>query len=164
MSNALSTKNVIENISNHAKQVTPGQPARFTAACQVDDQIWQGDLGIRELAKVPEGFREASLEEIQKTNPNGTTIPLVPPHPEAGDTIGSHHCLDRFEGVKVYLPPNWPKEAEEDYRGPVLEVKEERTVTHPTHGDVTLCPSRTYGLYYQRVHDAELRRARRNAD
>jgi len=147
----------IDRIETHAKKiasgkhetVSPGQPARFTEASSVNDGIWQGDLGLEIIEKVPDGYtlvRRAKDADRQ----------LVP-----GNTQGSKHCLDSLSGVKLYRPEKWDGES---LIGPCFVLTEERTVQHPTHGAVTIPAGFTVQCRYQREFDAELRRERRNAD
>lgn len=146
----------IEKVLNHAKRIAdgeheavkPGMPARISEAAQSGDGIWQGDLLVEVVEKVPAGHKLAKNPAVQ----------LVP-----GNTQGARHCLDSLHGVKVYYPANWP-DVEETLVGPCLVLTQERTILHPTHGPVTVPAGFTVLLSYQREYDAELKRQRRSQD
>lgn len=150
------TTNVIESLQSHVKKIQngehesvhPGQPARFTEACQAGDGIWQGDLGLELVDKVPDGYAKVDHKE--------RNMQLVP-----GNTQGSRHCLDSLSGVEVYLPQNFN---EESLQGPCLVLSKERTVLHPTHGPVTLLANSIILCRYQREWDKELQKQRRQQD
>lgn len=129
------------------RSVGPGKPARFTAAAQTGDMIWQGDLGILLAAAPPKDFKLAEKPQLQ----------LVP-----GETQGARHCLSSLEGVQVYLPPNWPNVTE---LGPFFMTGTKGvTVEHPTHGHVECLPNQGHQTVYQREWDQIQRQARRNSD
>lgn len=146
----------IEKLQRHAKRIAsgqetvkPGMPARFTEACVPGDCIWQGDLGLEIVTAVPAGL--AKLD-----TPKDVDRQLVP-----GNTTGAKHCLDSLDGVTLYRPENW---SEESLDGPCLVLAEERTVTHPVHGAVTIPAGFIVQCHYQREFDAEQRRAVRSRD
>lgn len=144
---------VIEKIVKHAarikagqdEQVRPGTPARFTAACQPGDGIWQGDLGLEIVGGFPADYVKGKA--VKK---------LVP-----DDTQGSQHCLDSLEGVVMWFPNNWSIDS---LQGPCFTLTKERTVLHPTHGLVTIPAGFTILCRYQREWDREQKKLRRARD
>ena len=145
---------VIEQIQQHAQsiargdeQVKPGQPVSFTDACTVNDAIAQGDF-ILVVAEdvVPAGYSLMKNPSLQ----------LVP-----GNNVGSKHCLDSLEGVEVYLPEGY---SEESLKGPFLRLSQDRVVTHPVHGDVSIPAGFAVNCIYQREYDSELAAERRARD
>ncbi len=121
-----------EKIRNDAEQ-------RFPEAASPGDCWRQGDLYITLLGAVPTGVERVAQPTLQ----------LVP-----GTSQGSRHCLDSLDGVAVYGQPNAGQ-----LDGPVMECGQERTITHPEHGNVVLPPG-VYGLTYQRDLDEEERQRR----
>lgn len=147
----------IERIERHAKRIAggkakvhPGQPHRISEAASVGDGVWQGDLGIEIVAKVPADY-------VRVKNPKASELQLVP-----GNTEGAKHCLDSCDGVVMHRPKGWPNA--ESLVGPCLTLTKERTILHPKHGNVTIPAGFTVLCRYQREYDAELKRERRNAD
>lgn len=143
------TSTAIDRIQEHLKDpaVRPGTPARFTEACTINDGIPQGDLNIKIVATVPNGYTKAKTPTAQ----------LVP-----GNTQGSKHCLDSLDGVTIYLPKTWGQDPD-SLDGPCLVLTEERTILHPTHGAVTIPAGFTVLCRYQREwakEEAKQRRAR----
>ena len=111
----------VQKIANNEHEtVKPGQSVRFTEACTDGDRIWQGDLALTIRTSVPKQYKLAEKPSVQ----------LV-----VGNTEGSKHCLDSLDNVEIYLPPIWD---EWSLKGPVLVIKKETTVLHPTHGNVTI--------------------------
>lgn len=152
------SKSAVQEIQEHVESqkgdpdVQPGQPARFTEACGPDDCIAQGDLNIflmEDFEEVPSGYK--LVEHLKERDKQ-----LVP-----GNLEGARHILDSLKGVKMYRPVTW---TEESLEGPILVLSEERTVTHPVHGPVTLLASRTFGFSYQREWAKERQRAVRSLD
>lgn len=142
-------KHVYERKNSKDPAVRPGQPKRFTEACVPGDTIPQGDLYLMIVDQVPVGY------ELVK-RPKAADKQLFP-----GNTIGSRHCLDSLEGVLIYRPQNWN---EESLLGPCLVLSQERTVLHPTHGNVT-APANTIVLCgYQPNFDYELMKERKARD
>jgi hypothetical protein len=138
-------------IRNGNHRVTPGQPQRISDAAGVGDGVWQGDLGIEIIAEVPREYSRVAKPTAQHKQ-------LVP-----GVTEGAKHCLDSLSGVDLYHPSGWGP----DYsglQGPALVLTEERTITHPAHGHVSIPAGNTVLCRYQREFDAEQQRERRNAD
>ena len=124
----------ISDIQTTAEEIRNDAEQRFPDAASPGDCWRQGDVYITLLGEVPIGM----------TKPINPTCQIVP-----GVTQGSRHCLDSLDGVTVYTIPNaGPLD------GPVLECREERTITHPEHGNVVLPPG-VYGIHYQRDLDAE---------
>lgn len=132
--------------NNEHETVKPGQPVRFTEACTEGDRIWQGDLALTIIKKIPNDYKLAD-------NPSNQLV--------VGNTEGARHCLDSLDGVALYLPNNWN---EESLQGPVLVLNQERTVLHPTHGNVTIPTGFTVHCTYQREWDKEQERERRARD
>lgn len=148
----------IDKIERHAKKIAsgkhetvkPGMPFRFTEACTPHDCCWQGDLGIEIVADtVPKGY--VRIEQHQDRDRQ-----LVP-----GNTQGAKHCLDSLDGVELYRPRNW---SEASLVGPFLRLSKERTITHPTHGAVTIPAGFSVRCRYQQNYDEQLKQARRAAD
>lgn len=147
----------IELIEQHAKTirdgkhktVRPGLPKRFPEAASYGEFGWQGDLKLTLVERVPENYVQVEL-------PTDADRQLVP-----GNTQGSKHCLDSLDGVTLHRPNTWPNSG---LQGPCLELSEERTIEHPTHGNVTIPSGMTILCGYQREFDAETRTERRNAD
>lgn len=129
--------------------VMPGRPERFTDAAQAGDVIAQGDLYLMIIDAVPQGYRRV-------TKPKAIDKQLVP-----GNTVGARHCLDSLVGVEIHRPENWDGN---DLRGPCLVLTKERTILHPTHGDVTIPAGFTVLCGYQPEFDAEQRKERRARD
>lgn len=140
-------------IRNGNDKIEPGQPARMSDAASLGDYVRQGDLYLTVVAStaIPEGYAEAK-------NPREIDKQLVP-----GSTQGAKHCLDSLDGVRLFRPADWSAKYE-GLDGPCLLLSEDRTVCHPTHGNVTLPAGFAIQCRYQREYDAELRRERRNAD
>ena len=137
----------VSKISNNEdEQVKPGQPVCFTEACVPGDRIWQGDLALTIRTSVPKQYKLAEKPSVQ----------LV-----VGNTEGSKHCLDSLDNVDIYLPPVWNAES---LKGPVLVIKKETTVIHPTHGDVTIPEGFIVECTYQREWDKEQAREARARD
>ena len=133
-------------IANGNDKIQPGQAARLSEAATVGDYARQGDLYLYVVESVPAGY-------IKQEKPSRQLVP--------GNTEGAKHCLDSLDGVELYLPAVWN---EETLEGQCLKLSKERTVVHPTHGDVTIPAGFTILCGYQREYDAEQRRERRNAD
>ena len=140
----------VASIKAGNEKVKPGEAARFTEASVVGDCLAQGDLYLCIYeGRPPVGY-------VAVKNATERDRQLVP-----GNTQGSRHCLDSLEGVKLFRPENW---TEDDLRGPLLVLSKERTVTHPTHGAVTIPAGFSVLCGYQPEWDAEQARERRNAD
>lgn len=137
------------NAGNH-EVVKPGMPFHLNKAATPDvDGVCQGDLYIRVISKVPENYTKAKKPFLQ----------LVP-----GNTIGAHHCLDSLDGVELFLPPNWPQCADNEFIGPVMRLSEKRVIKHPRHGDITIDGGMTVDINYQLNYDDQLKAERRAAD
>jgi len=137
----------VQKIANNEHEtVKPGQPVRFTEACTDGDRIWQGDLALTIRTSVPKQYKLAEKPSVQ----------LV-----VGNTEGSKHCLDSLDNVEIYLPPIWD---EWSLKGPVLVIKKETTVLHPTHGNVTIPGGFIVECTYQREWDREQAREARARD
>jgi len=154
--NVKDTNAVVATMESHLETVCPGQDAAFTEACTLGDRIWQGDLGLTIVNKIPEGFVKVDPAEDAKNNID--TKKLVP-----GFNPGSMHVLDSLEGVEVYRKPDWNTN-EENLVGPLVVFNKGGVVTHPKHGNVTVPAGFMIQCTYQREYDAEQQRIRRNAD
>ena len=150
---------VIEKIERRAKRIAsrkdsrvmPGQPVRISEAAAVRDCARQGDLYLTVLESIPGGYTKVSRPKLIDRQ-------LVP-----GNTEGAKHCLDSLSGVKLYHPAGWGPTYDQ-LAGPCFVLTKERTVKHPTHGDVTIPAGFVTGCWFQREFDAEQQRERRNAD
>ena len=131
-------------------RVKPGQSHSFPDAASVGDFGWQGDLKITLVDEIPNG-----LDRVE--SPTAGDRQLVP-----GNTQGAKHCLDSLDGVQLFRLSEWGP-GYEGLVGPAVKLNAERTVQHPTHGDVIL-PAGTYSFTYQREFDAEQKRERRARD
>ena len=131
------------------ESLSPGMPFTIPESWGVGEAGAQGDLIFVIADQVPDDYKR-----IQ--NPIAKDLQLVP-----GNTKGSRHCLDSFDGVTLYRPRDW---SEEGLKGPHIIVTKERVVTHPTHGHWTIPAGRQITFEYPRVWDAEQQRERRNAD
>ena len=139
-----------QNIRDGLAKIQPGEPHTISSAASTDDGFAQGDLSIILVESIPAGY-----ELIKATDKDRQLVP--------GNTQGSRHCLDSLDGVTLYRQPDW----NQDYQGlmgPAFELSQERTVTHPTHGDITIPAGRTILTTYQPNWDAAQKQARRNAD
>lgn len=126
-------------IVDSVETIKNDNPQRFPEAASVGDYMRQGDVYIELLDKVPS---DVKLEN----NPNLQVVP--------GNTKGSRHTLDSVKGVKMYIINN-----SNELQGPILDITEERTLTHPEHGDIILPANRVYAITYQRAYADELKRA-----
>jgi hypothetical protein len=134
-----------ENVKKNGKRL----PMRFSEAAMIGDCIAQGDLMITKCGpKIPGGY------ELIK-NPTQKDLQLVP-----GNTVGSHHVLESFDGVALYRQPTWN---EETLDGPIVTVDREVSILHPTHATITLTPG-TYSMIYQREWDREQKKEARARD
>ena len=124
-------KEVGEAIRNDATQ-------RFPEAASPGDCWRQGDVYVTRLDSVPAKTAAVKLQ-----------LQLAP-----GTTKGSRHVLDSGEGVTAYCYKN-----SSVLQGPILDIAQERTITHPEHGDLCLPPG-IYGITYARAFSDELRRQR----
>ncbi len=133
------TAQELQMIQETAEAIRNDQPQRFPEAATPGDCWRQGDVYITLLGDVPTGATAEDTPSLQ----------LVP-----GSTQGSRHCLDALDGVLVYrVADAGPLD------GPVLHCTQERTITHPEHGNVVLPPG-VYRIHYQRDLDAEERERR----
>lgn len=99
------------------------------------DFVRQGDLYIYALPGIPEkGVKPISAE-----------MQLAP-----GTTQGSRHCLNSLNGVKMYRQVNADNTPiENPLQGPIMDLAEPCTVTHPEHAHIQLPPG-AYVVTYQR--------------
>lgn len=153
----MTTKNAtreMERIQEHAariargdEKVKPGEPVRFTTASVVGDTYRQGDLYLQIADnKPPKGYVECEKPLVQ----------LVP-----GNTVGARHCLDGTVGVRMWVPKEF---TEDSLEGPYFQLTEERTVLHPTHGQVSIPAGFSVQCHFQREWDREQEKERRARD
>lgn len=138
-------------------RVNPGDPIAIPNSASVGDGGSQGDLIIRveKYGYVPQGFRIVE-------NPTDEDRQLMPGN---SNTTGSKHCLASLDTCVLFWPPGWTHDQSYNkYSGPVLHCSDDTTITHPTHGDVTIPGGMCVSLHYQRVYDEELKRERRQLD
>jgi len=149
----LNAVTVLTEITDHAasiaarkEKIKPGDPYAFTGANSPGDRVWQGDLCVTLV----------SHATAPASNPVKCGPALVPDN----GTQGSRHALDSLEGVTFTrgLPTN-----EDSLDGPIFVTTLGRTITHPVHGHINLCPG-TYDIGYQRELDRDLRAERRARD
>lgn len=133
----LSVKKSFQSVQNSAEQIKNDQPQLFPAAASPGDCFRQGDVYIELLAELP---------------PNRKLVEKPDPQLAPGTTKGSRHILDSLQGVEM-----WALASPTPLDGPLLRTTEERTITHPEHGNVILPPG-IYGITYQRAYADELRR------
>jgi hypothetical protein len=112
------------------------KPQRFSEAASENDYFRQGDVMVWFKEKVPLGFSKSKA-----------VTQLAP-----GNTKGSRHCLDCLDGVTIMT-----KKDGDALQGPLLVITQERTITHPEHGDI-ICPPGVYEITYQRAYAEVLRR------
>lgn len=138
----------VKKINEGRARVSPGNPFHLNEAASVGDGVWQGDLGIEIVEKIPDGYV-----------PSKRTRQLVP-----GDTLGARHCLDDPSTVDQFsLPEGWGK----DYTGldgPSFVCILETTISHPVHGDVIVSKGHVVRCRYQRNLDEETKREQRAVD
>lgn len=144
---------VLTEIAEHAasiaagrEKIKPGDPYSFTGANSPGDRVWQGDLCVTLVS--------------HDTTPPESPVKCGPTLVPDNGTQGSRHILDSLDGVTFSrgLPTN-----ETSLDGPVLVVTTNRTITHPVHGHIFLCPG-TYDIGYQRELDKDIRSERRARD
>lgn len=143
-------------IKKKLNEICPGNPFRLSNAHSVGDGIWQGDLGIEIVKKVPKNY-------IKIKNPSEGDKQLVP---EGG--AGSHHRLRSLNDVEIYLPPNW-KENNLDLLGPCVVFKSANAIVHEPghlhpHGTIFIDDKMTVLCRYQRNLDVQTKKERRAAD
>jgi len=131
-------QSAIQQISDTAEEIRNDTDQRFPEAATPGDCWRQGDLYITLLGAIPGDVKKSKAKKQ-----------LVP-----GDAQGSRHCLDSLAGASIYELSE-PSALD----GPILECKQERTITHPEHGNVILPPG-IYGIHYQRDLDSEERERR----
>lgn len=149
----LNTTAVLTEITDHAasiaagkEKIKPGDPYAFTGANSPGDRAWQGDLCV------------TLVSHAVKTS--GKPVKCGPALVPDNGTQGSRHVLDSLDGVTFTrgLPTT-----EDSLDGPIFTATSPRTITHPVHGHIHLCPG-TYEIGYQRELDRDLRAERRARD
>lgn len=128
-----------QRIQLSAESIKNNAPKRFPAAASFGDVFRQGDLYIQKIAQLP-------------TDASNNGYPVWGLQLIRGTSKGSRHILDSDDGVCIYT-----RVQGDGLTGPVIELKKERTVTHPEHADVILPPG-LYAITYQRAFDKEQRR------
>jgi hypothetical protein len=126
----------LSRVQSVAESIRCGDTQWFPVAASPGDWVRQGDIKITFMAGVPDG-----------ATPGKQEAQLAP-----GTTKGSRHILDSLEGVTCYDHP-----VKDVLQGPVLQLSQERTVTHPDHGHWVLPPG-TFNITYQRAYAEERRR------
>lgn len=142
-------------------KVQPGQPFRFTEAATVGDGVWQGDVGISIIGFCPPVVKKPKFKAPKgyvRVENVGTALKV---QLGSENTQGSSHLLDSASGVEMYHPANWDDDMTD---GPIMLLTEERTITHPVHGDVTIPAGNIVKIHYQREYDRELEKERRSRD
>lgn len=124
----------VRSVSETAERIKSDALQTFPEAASVGDFVRQGDLYITLLSRVP-------ADSVREKQPSAQLAP--------GTTQGSRHCISNMRNVTLYRlkTPN-------PYDGPVVEVNQPVTITHPEHGDWQL-PVGVYGISYQRTEDSE---------
>ena len=98
----------------------------------------QGDIYLKKLVDIPDG--------AQPIPPRRQLVP--------GVSMGSRHCLDSLAGVQMFTVAT-PTPLD----GPVLVLSQERSITHPKHGDICGLPGgAVMQVIYQRAYATEVRR------
>jgi hypothetical protein len=129
-----------EAVKSDVEQIVNSDPHSMETMEPLDE--WrQGDVRV---IRLPDNFDLGEHCE---------TIKKVPAQLAPGNTLGSRHCLDSIKGIKAYRLKNG-----NELDGPVLRLKEPRTITHPEHGDCLNLPLGLYAFPGQRVYAKELRR------
>jgi hypothetical protein len=124
-------------VKSHAERIKSDEQQRFPEAASAGDVFRQGDLYIWKIDEFPGDWREDTRADLQLA---------------IGTSQGARHVLDSRDGVRIF---QHPQQTELD--GPILQLAEERVLTHPEHGDVVLPPG-CYEITYQRQFADELRR------
>lgn len=146
------TTEVHDRLRQHLSTVSPGQPFTLSSAHQVGDGVWQGDLGIEIVSRVPR-------EYVEITNPTDADRQLVP---EAGQ--GSHHRLRSLDGVRLFRPADWGQRSD-DLRGPAVVFDRANAIVHEPghaqpHGTVEIAAAMTVLCRYQQNLDQQERAQR----
>lgn len=133
----LTAKRAFQSVKASAEAICNSDTQEFPSAASAGDTFRQGDIYIEFMESVPAGA-------VPSEKPSAQLAP--------GTSQGSRHVLDSLAGVTQFTLRS-PTALD----GPVLDITEERTVTHPEHGNVVLPPG-VYGVTYQRAYADELRR------
>lgn len=134
------------NIAAGKEKIKPGDPYTFTGANSPGDRVWQGDLCVTLVSF--------------STAPTGPAVKCGERLAPDNGTQGSRHTLDSLDGVVFFR--GFPTE-DTSLDGPVFTTTTDRTITHPVHGHIHLCPG-TYDIGYQRELDRDLKAERRARD
>ena len=128
---------------------TKGQAVAKADAYIITSEAWanvpygkifarQGDIYLTKLGAVPKDA--IAVESYAQLAP--------------GATLGSRHCLDHLDGVRMY---HLRQSTALD--GPIIETFRPVTITHPKHGDIVDIPAgAVIHVTYQRMYADELRR------
>lgn len=142
-------ESTVQEQASHLESIEHGKPERLSNAMTVNEYFPQGDVYFGPVEKVPSSYERVG-------NPSKEDQQLVP-----GNTIGSRHCLDSLDGVELYHPKEW---SEESLLGPVIVFNKERTVLHPTHGNITVPEGMTIQFAYQRNYNQQLKAEQKAID
>jgi hypothetical protein len=134
----MTVKDALMSVREAAETIKNSDTQRFSEAASVGECWRQGDVYIEVLEGID------SEKHVVDKKPS---LQLAP-----GDTQGSRHILDSDAGVEFFRVENGNA-----LDGPVMRLSQERTITHPEHGNVVLPPG-CYGIVYQRAHAEEIRR------
>lgn len=129
---------VLDKVRESVEKIKSDRLQEFPVAASIGDYVRQGDIYIELIKSVP-----SNSSEMIKLN-----LQLAP-----GNTRGSRHILDSDEGVRMFKLDN-----ADELEGPILQLFEDRVITHPEHGNFKLNAGCIYSITYQRQHAEELRR------
>ena len=152
MTKTMTAESVQKNLQSHLSSISPGQPFRLTSSHSIGDGVWQGDLGISIVSKVPSDY-------VEIMNPQDVDRQLVP---ESGQ--GSHHRLKSLIGVRIFHPKDWGV-SPTNLRGPFIiltfpnEIVHEPGHDHP-HGTIFIDEPMIIECRYQRNWSKEQRERR----
>ena len=133
----MEAEQLLIKIKETANRFKSDAPKRISDAASAGDAFRQGDVLVCCLKELPP---DCSLVK----NPDAQIAP--------GTTQGSRHVLSSLEHVVIYL-----RNKANALQGPILDVEEETTLTHPQHGNVIMGTG-VYEIRYQRQMADELRR------
>ncbi len=125
---------VFQQIKDRAEEIRTDKPQRFPDAASVGDFWRQGDVYVTKISKC-HGKQCKGERQVAP-----------------GTTQGSRHVLDSLDGVQMYRV-----DGADALTGPQIRLTQERTLTHPEHGNLVLPPG-CYSITYQRAYADELRR------
>ena len=143
---------LIENqqqLLNGDLPIKAGQNENFPEAMSLGDEIRQGDLYIRLVEVIPDGYK--------KVDP---FLQMVP-----GKTKGAKHCWVNMPN-ECYVPTGWSTDESYDgLLGPIVKNYQPNSLAHKEHGHVTNFNTQCYVQFgYQKSQDVEEERIRRQQD